>query len=160
MFVTAVRTLPDRGSTSGPVEPEPTGRGGSMTIVRSRQRLVLLGTFAGGLSGLLGVGGGVLMVPGFNQVLGMPLRTAIATSLVCAGAFAVPATITHAILGTIDWHVAILLTVGAVPGAHLGASMSIRFSDRRLRIAVAVVIGIVAVTYATGELVALVTGTG
>ena len=95
------------------------------------------------------------MVPGFNQVLRMPLRVAIATSLVCAGVFAIPATITHAAIGTIEWRTALLLTAGAVPGANLGARMAIRASDHRLRIAVATMIGLIAVTYAVGEAIAL-----
>src|SRR5436305_5240726 len=44
-----------------------------------------VGAAAGLLSGLLGIGGGVLMVPGFNQVVGLRLKETIATSLVCVG---------------------------------------------------------------------------
>jgi uncharacterized protein len=95
-----------------------------------------------------------LMVPGFDHA-GMPLRRAIATSLVCAGIFAIPATITHAALGTIHWRFAILLIVGAVPGARVGASLSMRASDRRLQLAVGTMLLLVAVTYAAGEIAAL-----
>lgn len=115
----------------------------------------VVGGASGLISGLLGVGGGVLMVPAFTQILRLPLLTSIATSLVCAGAFAIPATIAHASLGTIHWRFAILLIVGAVPGARVGASLAMRASDRRLRTAVGIVMTIVAVTYAAGELSAL-----
>jgi uncharacterized membrane protein YfcA len=114
-----------------------------------------VGTAAGALSGLLGVGGGVVMVPGFSQLVRMPLVTAIATSLVCAGIFAIPATITHSLLGTIEWRFAILLIVGAVPGARLGARLTTRAGDRRLEAAVGAVVTVIAITYAAGELLAL-----
>ena len=118
-------------------------------------RLILIGTLAGGLSGLLGIGGGVVMVPGFNQLAGIPLKAAIATSLVCVGLFAIPGTITHALLGNIDWRFAVLLTIGVIPGARLGATLAIRASDRRLRIAVAAFLGVISLVYVIGEILAL-----
>jgi uncharacterized membrane protein YfcA len=114
----------------------------------------LVGAAAGGLSGLLGIGGGILMVPGFTELVGMPIKRAIATSLVCVGVFAVPGTVTHALLGDIDWRFAVLLAVGAVPGARLGAGLAIRAADRRLQAVVAVFLGTIAVGYATAELIA------
>ena len=72
-------------------------------------RLAIIGIAAGGLSGLLGVGGGILMVPAFSAWLRLPLKETIATSLACVGIFAIPGTITHALLGHIDWAYAIPL---------------------------------------------------
>ncbi|MDQ3679048.1 MAG: sulfite exporter TauE/SafE family protein [Actinomycetota bacterium] len=118
--------------------------------------LLAVGAAAGLLSGLLGVGGGTVMVPGFSELARIPLKTAIASSLVCVGVFAVPATLTHWSLGDIDWLTACLLSLGVVPGARLGAVLAIRVTTRRLRLAVAVFLGLVAVVYATGEVMALV----
>ncbi|MEJ7765035.1 MAG: sulfite exporter TauE/SafE family protein [Acidimicrobiales bacterium] len=117
--------------------------------------IVMIGLLAGLMSGLLGLGGGLVLVPGFSEVLRLPLKKAIATSLACVGILAVPGTVTHALLGDIDWRLAVLLTVGAVPGARLGAAIAIAASDRRLRLAVAIGLGVVAVLYAGGELAAL-----
>jgi uncharacterized membrane protein YfcA len=117
--------------------------------------LVGIGAAAGLLSGLLGIGGGVVMVPAFTELAKLPLKSAIATSLVCVGIYALPGTITHATLGDINWTFALLLSVAVIPGARLGAIAAIRASDRRLRVAVASFLGIVAVIYATGELLAL-----
>lgn len=117
--------------------------------------LAAIGLAAGGLSGLLGVGGGIVMVPGFSELAKVPLRKTIATSLVCVGCLAIPGTITHAFLGDIDWRFAGLLTVAVIPGAQLGAWLTIRASDRRLRVAVAGFLGVIAVVYAVGELIAL-----
>ncbi len=118
-------------------------------------RYAAVGVVAGLLSGLLGIGGGVVMVPGFNQLAGMSLKAAIATSLVCVGIFAVPGTITHAALGNIDWRFALLLAVGVIPGARLGATLAVRAGDQRLRLAVAGFLGAIALVYAGGELAAL-----
>lgn len=118
--------------------------------------LVLVGTVAGLLSGLLGIGGGVVMVPGFTELARIPLKTAIASSLVCVGLFAIPGTITHHLLGGVVWWPwAVLLAIGVVPGARLGAAFAIRTTDARLRRAVAVFLGLIALLYLAGEVSAL-----
>jgi len=118
-------------------------------------RYAVVGAVAGLLSGLLGVGGGIVMVPGFTQVAKVPIKPAIATSLACVALFAVPGTITHAALGDIDWRFALLLAVGVIPGAHIGAGLALRTGDRRLRTIVAGFLGLTALLYAAGELIAL-----
>jgi uncharacterized membrane protein YfcA len=118
-------------------------------------RPVVIGVAAGLLSGLLGIGGGVVMVPAFTKLLQLSLKSAIATSLVCVGVFGLPATITHAILGHVDWRLAILLTIGVVPGARLGASLTIRIDERRLRLLVGGFLGLVGVVYFVAEARAL-----
>jgi uncharacterized protein len=119
--------------------------------VRGGWRPAVVGVAAGLLAGLLGVGGGAVMVPAFSELLHLPLKAAIATSLVCAGVFALPATVVHAMLGDVDWRLAILLTVGVVPGARLGASLTIRASERRLRLSVGLFLAVVAVVYFVTE---------
>jgi uncharacterized protein len=114
-----------------------------------------IGVVAGLLSGLLGIGGGVIMVPAFTELLGLSLKSAIATSLVCVGIFGVPATITHAVLGDIDWRLATLLTIGVIPGARIGASLTLRTAERRLRLAVGVFLALVALVYFVTETRAL-----
>jgi uncharacterized membrane protein YfcA len=118
--------------------------------------LIGVGAMAGLLSGLLGVGGGVVLVPGFTELARIPLKRAIATSLVCVGVLAVPSTLTHWSLGDIDWRTAVLLSLGVVPGARLGAVAAIRANDARLRLAVASFLGLVAVVYGISEALALV----
>jgi len=131
------------------------GADGHQGFHRSPLALAGVGVVAGMLSGLLGVGGGIVMVPGFNQFVGLRLKETIATSLVCVGILAIPGTITHAFLGDIDWRFALLLAVGVVPGARLGAVAAIRADRQRLRLGVALFLGIIAVIYAAGEINAL-----
>lgn len=118
-------------------------------------RYAAIGVVSGLLSGLLGIGGGVVMVPAFVQLAKIEVKAAIATSLVCVGAFAVPGTISHAVQGHVDWRVVAALIVGVVPGARIGAALTIKATDRRLRVTVASFLGLTAVLYAGGELAAL-----
>lgn len=117
--------------------------------------LALIGVAAGALSGLLGIGGGILMVPAFSVWVGLPLKETIATSLACVGVFAIPGTITHAIQHDIDWTYAIALAAGVIPGARIGARFTIATDDHTLRYTVGAALGIIAVIYAAGEIAAL-----
>lgn len=116
---------------------------------------VATGVLAGGLSGLLGIGGGVVMVPAFAALAGLRLKQAIGTSLVCVGIFAVPGTITHALQGGIDWRFALLLTAAVVPGARVGAALTMKADDTTLRRRVAAFLAVIAVLYAAGEITSL-----
>src|SRR5919197_1908046 len=84
-----------------------------------------VGAVAGLLSGLLGIGGGLVIVPSLAGFLGMPLKRTLGTSLVCIVAMVVPGTAVHAALGHIDWSVALLLVLGSVPGARVGARVAL-----------------------------------
>ncbi len=118
-------------------------------------RLAAIGLAAGMLSGLLGVGGGILMVPAFVGWVRLPIKDAIGCSLACVGILSVPGTITHQLLGHIDWAFALPLSIAVIPGARVGAHLAIRSSDRSLRLSVAIVLGTIAIVYAAGEIVSL-----
>jgi uncharacterized membrane protein YfcA len=117
--------------------------------------LVAVGALAGLMSGLLGIGGGVVMVPGFTELAKIPLKTAIATSLACVAIFAIPSTITHAVNHNIDWRIALFLAIGVIPGARFGSAAAVKSSDEGLRKSVAGFLGLIAVVYFIGEIVAL-----
>lgn len=150
----ATRGLSEAGGSRGATGPD---RGGAAHHDGGDQaglvaRYAGIGAISGLLSGLLGIGGGVIMVPAFVQLARIEVKSAIATSLVCVGAFAVPGTLTHALQGHVDWRVAAALVVGVIPGARLGAALTIRANDRRLRVTVASFLGLTAIVYAAGEL--------
>jgi uncharacterized membrane protein YfcA len=151
LAVSAWRMVRPSAGSIGSTDPGAHGRTGS-----PRRGVVASGVTAGLLSGLLGIGGGVLLVPTFHQLAGRPLKSALATSLACVALFAIPGTITHAVLGQIDWRFALLLAIGVVPGAQLGATIAIRARDQRLQVAVGVFLGLVAVVFAAGEVAAMV----
>ncbi len=145
--------LPDAippGAADPPPEPAAPGFGRV-----AWWRLAVIGAFAGGISGLLGVGGGVFMVPAFTKWLRLPIKAAIATSLACVGLLAIPGTLTHWYLGDIDWAFALPLCVGVIPGARVGAAIALRTPDAVMRRAVAVMLIVFAIVYAGGELASL-----
>lgn len=118
-------------------------------------RLVYIGMIAGLISGGLGLGGGIVLVPVFARKVGLSLRESTATSLVCIGLLAIPSIITHSFIGDINWTVAALLTIGTIPGAHIGAKLSMRASDIWLRRSASSVLSVIAVTYALTELLSI-----
>ena len=134
----------------------PTDEASATVAIEPRQAFAI-GAFSGGLSGLLGIGGGVVMVPAFSEILGLSTKVTIATSLACVGLFAVPGTITHAVLGDIDWRFAVILAVAVIPGARIGSALAIRARDHRLRMTVAAFLGAIAMVYGISELVAVLT---
>jgi uncharacterized membrane protein YfcA len=95
-----------------------------------------IGLAAGVVSGLLGIGGGLVMVPLLAGWCRMPLKRALGTSLLTIPALVIPGTIVHAWLGNIDWGTALFLTLGAVPGAKVGATLALGTGERRLRLVV------------------------
>ena len=96
--------------------------------------LLGIGMAGGLLSGLLGVGGGVIMVPLLVLWAGYGQRDAHATSLGAIIPISVAGILAYGIAGTVDWTAAAALAVGAVAGALLGAGMLARMNERTLRI--------------------------
>jgi uncharacterized membrane protein YfcA len=119
-----------------------------------------VGLVAGFVSGLLGLGGGIVMVPALTTLLGMPLKRALGTSLVVISALVVPGTIVHWALGHIDWAIFLVLAVGVAPGARIGAKIALGARERTLRLAVGSFLFAVAVLYGARELAFLARSRG
>lgn len=117
-----------------------------------------IGALAGFVSGLLGIGGGIVMVPLMVAWLGMPLKRALGTSLAAIVLLVLPGTVVHAVHGNIDWGLCAVLIVGAVPGARVGAGIALGTAERTLRILVGSFLLFVAVVYGLGEARALFGG--
>ncbi len=110
-----------------------------------------LGFAAGILTMLLGIGGGFILVPAMIYLLGMPARIVIGTSLVMILAVSAGATMVHALTTqAVDIVLAALLLVGGVVGAQYGAILTTRLKPDLLRLALAVVILLVAVRMLLG----------
>ncbi len=120
-------------------------------------RCAVIGIGAGGLSGFLGVGGGILMVPAFRSWLRLDLKVTVATSLACVGLLAIPSMITHTLEGTVNWAFAVPLSIGVIPGAHLGSRWAVGASDRHLRLWIGVGLGVIGLGYLGAELLTLAT---
>lgn len=95
-------------------------------------RVAGIGIVAGFFAGLLAVGGGIVFVPAFVRLLRMPLKQALATSLICVGCFAIPGTIIHAWLGHIDWMTTLILAIMVIPFSNIGARLAVKLRNQTL----------------------------
>ena len=110
-----------------------------------------LGFAAGVLTVFLGIGGGFILVPAMIYVLGMPARVVIGTSLLMVLAVSAATTMVHAVTTrAVDIVLAALLLVGGVIGAQYGAILTTRVKPDLLRMALAVIILLVAARMALG----------
>ena len=75
---------------------------------------------AGNVSGLLGIGGGIIKVPIMNLIMGMPIKAAIATSNFMIGVTAATSAVIYYERGYIDPRVAVPTALGVLIGAQLG----------------------------------------
>ena len=106
---------------------------------------LILGAGTGMLTVLLGVGGGFIVVPAMIYLLGMPARVVIGTSLAMMLAVSAATTFIHSVTThSVDIVLAALLLVGGVFGAQYGAILATRIKPDLLRLALAVLILLVA----------------
>lgn len=87
---------------------------------------LILGVVAGVLSGLMGVGGGVIMVPAMVLMFGFSQHAAEGTSLLIIIPTAIVGSIRHAKNGYTDWRLGMILGIGGVVGAWIGASVALQ----------------------------------
>ena len=108
--------------------------------------LVLVGLAAGVLSGLFGIGGGVLIVPALVYFAGMSIKTATGTSL---GALLLPVgllgALTYYRAGNLDTRASLVVAAGIFFGAFVGARLAQSMSTTLLQRLFAVFLVVVAV---------------
>lgn len=91
-------------------------------------------SFAGVMSGLLGVGGGTVQVPVLNLMAGLPIRQAIATSTFIMGLTAVAGALVYQASGLLDTRIAGAVAFGVLLGAKLGAGLQSKIPAAQLKI--------------------------
>ncbi|TAF50173.1 MAG: sulfite exporter TauE/SafE family protein [Oscillatoriales cyanobacterium] len=82
-----------------------------------------IGVVAGVLSGLFGVGGGVILVPLQMLVLRTPIKDAVRISLGAIVAIGASGLIRHTLLGNVLWIPGLCLGLGGVVGAQVGTRL-------------------------------------
>ncbi|HTX68402.1 MAG TPA: sulfite exporter TauE/SafE family protein [Thermoleophilia bacterium] len=106
---------------------------------------ILLVAFVAGVFGsMLGVGGGVIMVPVLSLAFGVPIKTAIATSIVCVIATSSMAQTTFARRGMTNMRLGMFLEVATTAGAIAGGITAVLVDGRYLQVAFACVLFYVA----------------
>ncbi|MFX1519497.1 MAG: sulfite exporter TauE/SafE family protein [Promethearchaeota archaeon] len=115
--------------------------------------LALFGFCAGFLSGLLGIGGGIVQVPLLNIIFGVPIHVAIATSLFIIIFTSSFGTATHLILGNVLITVGILLVIGTIIGSQIGSRVAQKIERERLRRIFAIVLAFTGIRMAVSFLI-------
>ena len=96
--------------------------------------LAAIGAAAGVLSGLFGVGGGIIMVPAMVLLAGLAPQRAAATSLASIVPIAAVGAFIFGRSDSVDLPAAGILVVGSLIGVQIGARLMPRIGDDRLRI--------------------------
>ena len=100
--------------------------------------LVLFGVLTGAMAGLLGVGGGILIVPFLTLVVDVPQHAAEATSLLVVLPTAIVATIVLHRRSVGDAWTALRFGIFGAAGGIAGALLALQLSGRSLRMVFAV----------------------
>jgi uncharacterized protein len=107
--------------------------------------IIMVGLVAGMLSGLVGIGGGIIIVPALIYFLGFDQHKAMGTSL---GILLLPAGILAVLnyykKGYIDIKVVVILFIGFVIGGYLGSKISLGLQESAVKKIFAIVLVMIA----------------
>jgi uncharacterized membrane protein YfcA len=106
--------------------------------------ILVIALFAGVFGSALGVGGGIVMVPVLSLAFGVPIKTAIATSIICVIATSTMAQRTFSARGMTNMRLGMFLEVATTVGAVAGGITAVLVDGRYLQVAFAVLLFYVA----------------
>lgn len=106
----------------------------------SRALTMVVALVVGFGAGLVGAGGAFLLVPLLLVVVGMPIRVTIGSSLAITAMAALAGVVGKFVTGQIPLMLALVVALGALPGAGVGAALSRRMSGTALKAALFVII--------------------
>ncbi len=96
--------------------------------------MAYIGFLTGLLSGLLGIGGGVALLPVLVYGYGFSIKDAAGTGILLLFATVVVGTLEHALRANVDLRVALAILAGSSIGSQLGARTTARVSNQALRL--------------------------
>jgi len=110
--------------------------------------IILIGVCAGVLSSMVGIGGGVVIVPALVLLLGMSQHTAQGTTLAMLSfPVSLVAAFTYYKKGMVDWRTAMILCLGFVVGGYFGSKFAVNLSPVVIKKVFAVIMIGIAVKY-------------
>lgn len=114
-------------------------------FMNKTQKSILIGLSAGFLSGLLGIGGGLIFVPALVFFLSFDQHQAHGTSLAAIIPAALVGSISYAWHGYMDIPVVLWLIIGSSLGAYLGSSMAIKMPASKLKVVYGIFLILIAI---------------
>src|SRR5512133_3485692 len=94
--------------------------------------ILIIGLMVGGLGSMLGLGGGVLLIPLLTGVLGLPIKTAIGASIISVIATSSAAGAVYVGKGMSHTRLAMVMEIATTAGALAGGITAILLSPRIL----------------------------
>ncbi|MDH5482153.1 MAG: sulfite exporter TauE/SafE family protein [Candidatus Bathyarchaeota archaeon] len=134
MIIDVLRTKTQSKNTATTTDSE---------LIKSRKTIIIgigLSFFGGVASGLLGIGGGTLIVPIMAVALGMPIHYATATSMFTMIFTSISGVARYYQSELIDFPVALILAVGTIFGAQVGAHTSKKVSGKNLSLIFSIIL--------------------
>ena len=89
---------------------------------------------AGLLAGLLGIGGGLIVVPLLTLVCGFPIHIAIANSTFIMMATSISGALTHSFLGHTDLYLTLIVSLGYFIGGLIGPNITLKTNKKILKL--------------------------
>jgi hypothetical protein len=105
--------------------------------------LAYVGFVLGVASGLMGIGGGILLMPVMLYGFGISLRNAAGTGILLLFVTVVVGTVEQALHGNVDLGLAMVILVGSSIGSQIGTLITHYLPNRKLRL---IFVGLIIVT--------------
>jgi hypothetical protein len=114
---------------------------------------LIISLIAGSVSGIAGIGGGIIKVPIMNLLMKIPVKAAAATSNFMVGVTAAASVFVYISAGYVDLYMAVPTVLGIMVGAYIGTKILVRIESitvKRLLGAVLLFFGVVLLLKAGG----------
>lgn len=107
---------------------------------------MFFGSFVGVISGLTGLGGGFFYMPIMSQVMGVPLKVAVGSSLGIVLLSSLVGATTYGLAGMSELGIAAVIAVGSIVGSYMGASATKYVKGAFLKMLFAMLVFVAAVS--------------
>ncbi|MFK5857652.1 MAG: sulfite exporter TauE/SafE family protein [Bacteroidota bacterium] len=108
--------------------------------------LILIGLIAGGFSGLIGIGGAIIIIPALVYFLGMDQYSAQGTSLgIMLPPIGILAAWSYYKEGALNFQYAMIIAAAFIVGGYIGSKFALNIPEAMLRKIFAIVLAVIAV---------------
>jgi uncharacterized membrane protein YfcA len=96
--------------------------------------ILVIGTITGVMAGMLGIGGGLVVIPALVMIMGLSQQTAQGTSLaMMLPPIGIIAVYNYYKAGHVDIKIALILAIAFLVGSYFGSKMAIRLPQEVLK---------------------------